>query len=513
MPEGAERYCRRLTWIWLGVLAVLAGAALADWRLSLLSPAVVALVFAIELPVRRKRFSCVFHTGGSTGKPKTIVKTFESLAKETAFHRDFYRNRFGADAASGILFISTVEPHHMYGTLWRKMLPEALGAKADDEVILTPESLVARMKTAQKVFLVTTPAFLERFTAYASAAETPQNCVEITTSGSLLKKDTAERTKSVFGVCPREIFGSTETGGVAARRRDEGDDWHVFDAVRVDAAEDGRLVVRSPFSFRRTFTMGDAVSLAPGKRSFQLHGRTDRLVKINEHRVDLAAAEEAVRALGFRDAALAVLGGRRGDFLGLLLCAGTGEPPDGVALRKELGKAFRPGTIPKRIRFVRELPRNAQGKVVASEVKRILESALSEPVVLDEDASSSGKYSATVRFEPSAPYFDGHFDSFPILPGVAQLGLASRWAAVKLLGDATMRPKAVKKMKFTQIIQPGMPVKIELAAKSQNEVAYCFKKVSAPAADCKSIQPRRPLQTQDAAATGDIVCSSGVLVF
>ena len=95
-------------------------------------------------------------------------------------------------------------------------------------------------------------------------------------------------------------------------------------------------------------------------------GRVDRLAKINEERVNLAEMEEAVCKLGFKEAVLAVIEGERGPMLGLMV-AGEKIPP--LKMREMLGGIFPRGTTPKKFRFVDELPRNSQGKVVAQEVK------------------------------------------------------------------------------------------------------------------------------------------------
>ena len=42
-------------------------------------------------------------------------------------------------------------------------------------------------------------------------------------------------------------------------------------------------------------------------------------------------------------------------------------------LRQKLLPIFPKGTVPKKYRFVRELPRNAQGKIQASELARLFE--------------------------------------------------------------------------------------------------------------------------------------------
>lgn len=500
LPDGAEAYCKRLTWIWFLLLAALTGVNLAltcggrvpyGWALSCgLSLAVIPTVFFVEKRIRDRRFSVTFHTSGSTGKSKTIVKTFESLAKEVAYHRDFHRALIGAENLSKTVLLSTIDPGHMYGTLWRTMLPKALGVSADPDVILTPEALVAKMQAAEKVFLVTTPSFLDRFTAYAGQYDVPRNCVEIVTSGALLTKDVSDRTHAVFGVAPRQIFGSTETGGVAWRRGDG--PWQVFPAVKVRAVRDegaarARLAVRSPHSFRKGwYVMGDGAELSDDARSFRLFGRTDRLVKINEERVNLVEMEEKVRALGYADCALAVLAGDHGPFLGCVLV----RPDPAVRrtaldLRKQLLPVFPKGTVPKRFRLVHELPRNAQGKVLNAEIVRLLESALVEPNLRNVRRTET-EFAADVTFDPAAPYFQGHFPQAPVLPGVVQLGFAERCA--ELLRGKPGALRGVKKMKFVHIIEPDVEIALRVIRKGEDEFAYEYKR-------------------------GDLPCASGVLVF
>ena len=387
MPDGAEAYCRRLTWVWFAILmfnATLAcclvltfGKRGTFWS-SIVTPAVVATTFLVEGRIRRRRFSVSFHTSGSTSQPKTIVKTFESLAKEVAFHRAWLH------PSPDLVFLSTIEPDHMYGTLWRVMLPAASGCRVDPEIILSPESLVEKMSRAEKVFFVTTPSFLKRFCAYAEQYDVPQNCVEITTSGALLEAETSAAAKRVFGVAPLEIFGSTETGGVAWRRQGASAtpyDWTVFDSVKVKVDAEGRLVVRSPFSFQRNFVMGDGVELAPDRRHFKLLGRRDRLVKIAEQRVSLPEMEEKMKQLdGIDDVALVALEGEKGPYLGAAVvlsaaCDAASPMTPGakiLALRKRLIPLFPKGTVPKRYRFVAELPRNAQGKVQVSALRDLM---------------------------------------------------------------------------------------------------------------------------------------------
>ena len=487
MPDGAEAYCRTLTWVWTFILlanaaasaAIAACASLGVWRFvaaALSSAVVVGGTFAIEKPIRRRRFSVEFRTSGSTACPKTIVKTFESLAKEVAFHRA----RLADVLAQKPTFLSTVEPQHMYGTLWRVLLPKAAGCAVDPEIILTPEALIEKMKAAGKVFLVTTPSFLERFAAYADLYEVPRNCIEITTSGALLTAEVSAAAARIFGIAPLEIFGSTETGGVASRRQTSPDcDWTLFPPVRAHADADGRLVVSSPFSFRRTFAMGDGVTFAADGRTFRLHGRLDRLVKVAEQRVLLPEMEEAMRRLPqVRDAALCPLEGPHGTYLGAVVVPDgdlatirADAPKRSLALRQLLLPIFPKGTVPRKYRFVHELPRNAQGKVQAAALRAILASGMVEPSV-ENIAHTEDTWAADLVFDPDAPYFKGHFPNFPLLPGVVQLGIAHHFAESFIRQPFLLG--SVKKMKFTRPIRPGERVRLVLTRRGDDEIAYVY---------------------------------------
>lgn len=498
LPDGASSYCRRLTAIWCGMLLLNGGVALLtvfaprwvwfSWNCAL--SYIVLWGFAgLEWLYRRRRFAKTFHTSGSTSKPKSIVKTFDTLAKEVAYHRQFLQPQL----ASKPLFLATIEPQHMYGTLWRELLPRAAGCPVDPEIILTPESLLAKMKSAKSVFLVTTPSFLERFTAYAEMYDVPQNCVEITTSGALLTASVSAAAKRVFGIAPREIFGSTETGGVAWRRQGEGQDlWTVFDPVEISTNENGQLVVDSPFSFQKNYVMGDGVECASDGRHFKLLGRRDRLVKIAEQRVLLPEMEaEMAKLPDIQEAALCPLAGPHGPTLGAVVVRKESTPTDlskrqlALALRSQLLPIFPKGTVPRKYRFVHELPRNAQGKVQMSELVKIFETNLTEPFV-SEVKVSENSWEADFTFDPEAPYFKGHFPGFAVLPGVVQLGLARHFAEQMLRQKIVLT--AVKKMKFTNVIVPGETIHFSLVRKGDHELAYDYRK-------------------------GDRTCSSGILCF
>ena len=492
LPDGAREYCRKLTAFWCAALAangVVAAFTVFGprwtwfaWNCAL-SYVVLWSVAGVEWLCRRRRFAAVFHTSGSTAEPKTIVKTFPTLAKEVAYHLERLREEGILPPAGekGPVFLSTVDPEHMYGLIWRRLLPRAAGCDVDGEIIRAPEALVAKMKAAEKVVLVTTPSFLERFAEYADQYDVPRTCVELVTSGALLSHKTAESARRIFGMSPREIFGSTETGGVAWRRQSvtvpDGFDWTLLEPVKAGLAPDGRLVVSSPFSCARRYAMGDGAALSPDGRRFKLLGRLDRMVKINEQRVSLPEMEAKIAALPeVREAALATLDGPHGQCLGLVAALEESAPFPGKrsaarALREQLLSIFPKGTVPKRYRFVFELPRNAQGKVRADELRRILESDFSEPRVTNV-TRADGAWSADLTFDADAFYFQGHFPGFPILPGVVQLGTAHHFAEV--FERVPLRLSLVKKLKFSRLVRPGETIRFTLERKVDGEYSFRY---------------------------------------
>ena len=193
-----------------------------------------------------------------------------------------------------------------------------------------------------------------------------------------------------------------------------------------------------------------------------------------------------------REAALAPLDGPHGPYLGALVVldlsavdVAAGKRALARALRRRLLPVFPKGAVPKRYRFVREIPRNAQGKVQTARLRQALESNLVEPFVLDV-AQTEATWTAELVFDADAPYFGGHFPGFAVLPGVVQLGIARHFAEQFLRRAFTLA--SVKKMKFTHVVVPGVCVRLTLTRLSDHEISYEYRK-------------------------GEVACASGVMCF
>ena len=420
-----------------------------------------------------------FFTSGSTSDPKLIRKKFETIAAEVDFH--LREATFPGDAP---LVVASVSAHHMLGLLHRFLIPLKAGFPMAEETLISVEDLAELRERGTKIFLVTTPSFLDKVAANRALCAFPRDCVRIVSSGAALRKETADAALEIFGVSPYEIFGSTEAGGVAFRRQERGSTWTLFPCVHAETDALNRPLISSPFCGEEPFLMQDAISLT-GTRSFELHGRLDRLVKIAEHRVLLPEIEAGFEKHEFvARAHFLLLDGAR-PRLGALL-EPTVEGAEFLKkntkrafvarLKTDLGDDIDPFAFPKKIRIVREIPTNAQGKFVRNELMPLFKSSIAEPVTenlrIDENSVS-----AELTFVPESIYFRGHFPGVPILPGVVQTHFAYVFA--KRFLNVPAAPKRILKLKFVRIISPGETVSLTLERRG-NDVAFTYSKAGAP---------------------------------
>mgnify|MGYP003300043136 CR=1 FL=1 len=212
-----------------------------------------------------------FYTSGSSGQAKAIVRTERTLCADA----EALARAFPEIWSSRPAVVSTAPKDHLFGTLWRELVPEVLGLVSDPESVISIEQLAAAHEKYGRFLFATTPSFLEKALGHPDIAALKGAFVGIVTSGGLLRTATSRAVMDTLGVCPLEIFGSTEAGTVAYRRQSEGELWNVFEGVSAMTDAEGRLVVDSPYLDERPFVMSDAV-VFEGPKRFRLLGRTDR---------------------------------------------------------------------------------------------------------------------------------------------------------------------------------------------------------------------------------------------
>lgn len=393
-------------------------------------------------------------TSGTTGDSKPIVKTVGHLGTEiVALERTL------GSHIHNTLVRGTVAPQHLYGLLFRSLWPLAHGHKVDAPRVRDAKDLVQAAQSAEPFSLITTPAFLGRLgdSALASLRST---CRAIFTSGGPLDTETLERVVRARGDAPIEIFGSTETGGIAWRERPVPPyeaRWNPFPGVATSQDPvDSRLRVQSAFVSdpSGSFTMGDR-AIVKDDGSFELRGRADQIAKVGEKRVDLnELRSDIVRDPLVSDCALVQLKNERIGAVIRVSSAGkdllhsSGRRTLTETLRDHLLEHWHPVLAPRNWRIVDALPTNSQGKSQPDQL-RALFSDPQLPRVLSADPKR-GTWSCSVPED--LVYLRGHFPESPLVPGVVQLDWVLKLAAERLDGRRVARVEALK---FNEPLLPG----------------------------------------------------------
>jgi 3-hydroxymyristoyl/3-hydroxydecanoyl-(acyl carrier protein) dehydratase len=215
----------------------------------------------------------------------------------------------------------------------------------------------------------------------------------------------------------------------------------------------------------------DVIELTADGRFVHL-GRADDIVKVGGARVSLSAIERAARSLpNVRDAVVLsrALPSTRGHEV---LLAVAGEGWDAASMRAALHEKLEPVAVPRRYRFVPELPREATGKLRRDNVLALFAGVSTEKrgPVLELERLAAEQEPERARFELRVPgdlmHFQGHFEGWPVLPGVVQVGLV----AVKHAALAWPELGAlcrVRRLKMKQPIKPEDVIALELKRVAQ----------------------------------------------
>lgn len=402
-----------------------------------------------------------FFTSGSTSAPKIVAKPLLHLEREVRVWESMHGGK--CDAVRG-----TVSHQHVYGMIFRVLWPVMAGWTGDDVAALAWEELEGEI--GPRVALASSPAHLTRLPPHFALPRGAPTFVF--TSGQMLPWDAARNTHALFGVAPTEVLGSTETGGVAWRlRTDEQSAWTPLQGVQVSTDADDALHVASPFiDAAAPLATGDRITLRDDGR-FTLLGRVDRVAKIDGKRVSLSRVEDALRATGLiSDAAAVTLESRRGALAAVVMLT-----PDGFAglrdegafrftrrLRSTLSETLEPAERPKHWRFVGAMPANSQGKRQIASLVRLFD-AESMLTVLRAAPRSIEATRAIIDFTPTPDlrWFDGHFPGAPIMPGIAQVHIATRLA--EDLWSFEPSSSTLHRVKFRKPMKPDRPVELDLS--------------------------------------------------
>ncbi|MBN2342655.1 MAG: acyl-CoA synthetase [Deltaproteobacteria bacterium] len=313
----------------------------------------------------------VLFTSGSTGQKKRVEKSFEALFEEVINLEHMY-----GDAVRGLPRRTTVSHFHIYGFLFNILWPLHAGHVLASETTFYWEQALA--DGANGGCIVSSPAHLRFLPSLAVSAAFCFEKSVIFSSGGPLDGAVAAEIEQQTGQCPIEVFGSTETGGIAWRQQRNGSPhpFQTFPGVEVKQNAECGLLVRSMWTGMRQnwLETGDLVELLP-EGAFFLRGRYDTVVKIAGKRVSVTEMEREIGKLPGVVSARVFQYSRDGkearSALAAVIAVGSpGEIPMGTnksirvkEMKQQLRRRFDLVTLPRYWRFVAEMPRDSQGKV------------------------------------------------------------------------------------------------------------------------------------------------------
>lgn len=403
-------------------------------------------------------------TSGSTGEPKLIAKTLAQLHEELLVLEQLWGQQLG-----NAVILGSVITQHIYGLLFRLLWPLCAGRYFIRQHLPFAEEIQQQsllcLAGGQDVAWVCSPALLKRMSSNLDWQRLTAVRM-VFSSGGPLPADAGTLLQQRLGQPVCEVYGSSETGGIAWRKG--GVQWTPLPSVKVGQTAAGALQVCSPWLAGSSEVTSDAVELAADGR-FVLRGRLDRIIKLEEKRVSLPFLEDSLQRHDWVDecrflqqqAARASIG-----VLVVLSAQGLHALRNGgrkalvAQLRQHLSAYCEALVLPRRWRFVEQLPANAQGKLQQQEMESLLAQPRSREPLLLETTGAGLEWQLQLQIPHDLAFFSGHFPASPVLPGVVQVDWALQLA--RQLMQLPTEFAGMEVLKFQQLIRPGDMVRLTL---------------------------------------------------
>ena len=312
----------------------------------------------------------LMYTSGSTGKPKAVPQRMTEFEADNAFIISKWAKEFTSRK-----LVTTVSQHHIYGFLFGSSLPFTLGVPFRRTRITFPEEF--ETLNDEEYMIIATPAFLKR--TIEVEEKLPLKNPWIFTSGGACTPEVASRTETVFGFCPLEVYGSTETSGIAYRQQNkDGLKFTPFDNAKLWLGDDGCLRIVSPYIKNpEGFATADLAEFFEDGR-FLLKGRSDSIVKIEEKRISTTEVENRLLESGLvSDVKVVALQNEIRQYLAAAIVLNAEGKKKFADTEKYLinrwfhdflMQFFENVVLPKKWRFVDALPVDVQGKKHKDEI-------------------------------------------------------------------------------------------------------------------------------------------------
>ncbi len=431
-----------------------------------------------------------FYTSGSSGEPKRIHRTFANLEEELRLLQDILPEGEEAEVFCTSFF------HHAYGIIFGLLLPLSRGILCDTAAFVSPVDFLARVDKLTPprtlAWVVTTPSFIRVWAANTDLCKISPRPLRIQCAGAPLPMEAAAHIQRKTNATFVEIYGSSEAGLVAHRNPLATREWTPFRGVALTPSADGSMCIDSPCIPPGEHAYpGDNAQLLPNG-NFLLLPRTDNVVKIADKRISLCEIEQHLEDSEFVEQAAVLKQERK---TRSILAAVVVPTPAGMGLlRQQGGQAYRKALaghlaqrlpavlIPKKWRFMGNMPTNSRGKTDTATLHRLFDTKDYLPVLTTLDATPE-RLVVKALYLKDSPWVAGHFPGRPIAPGV--LILCSLSTLTKQHWGTDIR--CIQRIKFNNPVVPGDEVYLILRRREERLNVLLSRTPDGSTPACKGI--------------------------
>jgi acyl-coenzyme A synthetase/AMP-(fatty) acid ligase len=307
--------------------------------------------------IERGCLSAYVFTSGSTGTPVPYRKTWGPLVSSV----QEANRRLGLSDGRQWSIVATVPPQHQYGLEASVLMPLVGGHTLCGERPFYPSDIAAALGAVPRPrALISTPVHLRALLGSEVALPATDVIVSATAPLAVQLAGEAERR---YGTRVMEIYGSTETGHIAARRPTLGSEWRLWPGIRL--SKRGEETWAEGGHVEQPTRLCDVLELT-GAGRFLLHGRLSDLVNIAGKRSSLAYLNHQLNCVpGVLDGAFFHFDEARATHTHVSRVAACVVAPtlDPERLLRELRGRIDAAFLPRPLLFVQRLPRNATGKL------------------------------------------------------------------------------------------------------------------------------------------------------
>lgn len=307
----------------------------------------------------------LFFTSGSSGFPIGAFKSRANLEEEVLVLKELIKDKNIKRVVVSVPFV------HIYGILAGLLLPLYL----DDTTLIVKDDFLPyellQEASVENTLVITTPVFIKALVKLNESKNL--NSTIFISSTAPLDADSVASFEKKFQTNLMQLFGSTETGGIAYKFS-ASSKWKPLEKVIVSLDND-KLCIKSPFissfildkkiiKLENKFTTEDIIELE--KDGFKLIGRSNKIIKIAGKRISAMQIESILKDIESIDEAIVELVYKkellRSEQLMIILQAK--EKIDKKEIKKKINEYFGVLTIPFNVKYIEKIRYSSVGKKI-----------------------------------------------------------------------------------------------------------------------------------------------------